>query len=239
MRRFLYYIAGRKTLDAKTLAELGLIGRFIDSAGRLSARVTVPVEDGPAGPGCVTARGEQPPATPKEWIECAGFWLAIESLPPGPPDLERLVGLDGPGVRLADGSEWRIPLLRMWNPAKLNVDSALPGVLMPVLTNGAYRYEQRPIPAYKAIDELAGRIYEDFMTERTIDIAEAFTRAVELLAVNYRIGVEEAGALGLLDQGSAMRVQAMAVDGPSIRQYAEHIAMTGLHIAEPASTIDE
>ncbi len=59
-----------------------------------------------------------------------------------------------------------------------------------------------------------------------------FSTAVQLLAENYRIGIEEVSVLGLLDEPTALAVVSMSIDVPGLDAAATQLAADGLVFAE-------
>lgn len=230
MRRFLYFLPGVPGCNAGMLRDRGLLDRFEAPGGKLISHCITPIDDGPVGLGCIVAAGDQPPDRNPEmkWVDCDKFWIAIEGMPPCPGDLEREVGISGHEITLADGCVWRVPLIRRWDAEKFEHVPAVPTSLAPVMKNGKRRYVQKVPARFEAIDALADQIFADFVAEKGSTIDAVCDDAVKFLAVNYRMGPEEAGILELLDAECALRILQLAIDQPTFSAQAADLAMTGL-----------
>jgi hypothetical protein len=86
---------------------------------------------------------------------------------------------------------------------------------------------------YREADALAKEIVAAFLESRTVSAEDAFTQAVRVLAVNYRLGVEEAGLLGILAGDDVVKVLGLCIDVPSLEAQASAEAVNGLEYAEP------
>ena len=235
MRRFLYFLPGVPGANRQMLADRGLADRFLER-GELIEHVVLGVDAGPAGSGCIVAAGpNQPTYAPdrQQWLEGVKFWCAVEDFPPRPQDLAREVGISGYETPLGDGAAWRVPLIRRWDRRRLEHLPNLPQSMRPSVVSGSYKYASHVRPEYAAVNGRAERIMEAFAAEKVIDGDQAFADAAALLAVNYRIGAEECGLLGLMDQEMVVRVLGLAVDAPALRQQAEEFATDGLQFSTP------
>lgn len=238
MRRFLYYIPGMPGVSPRVLANLGLLDRFTatgGAGGSLIEHCVTAVNDGPRGAGCIVAVGTQPPAVSpdSQWAAAESFHVCVEDLLPRPQDLERELGIAGPDITLADGQAWRVPLIRRWDPPRLEHASNLPKTLRPTFADGKTTFSARVKPEFASIDALADRIFKAFSEETTMPLDQACADAVELLAVNYRLGIQEAGLLGILDEETTVRVLSLSIDYESIQAQANEWSVEGLHAAEP------
>lgn len=119
-------------------------------------------------------------------------WLGIENdSPPRPEDLLRERAVGGFSVKSRLGSEWRIPCLH------LPVEQRRFPTHLPVVC----RYEGGEIVGrvdnrYEVICADAARLKDDI--PRSLE-SEWWPFVVRLLGINYRIGVAEASALGIID----------------------------------------
>lgn len=231
MRRFLYFFPGVPGVSREMLTSFGVLDRFGDR-GNLIERQTMPIDAGPAGSGCLIAAGTQPPEFApdrQQWMEGPKFWVGMETDDaPKPQDLAREVGISGYDTQLGDGNEWRVPLLRRWDMDRMAHVVNLPHALGPVMTNGKRTFASRVRPEFSAVDALGARLLESFVEERTVPMDELFADAAALLAVNYRVGIEECGLLGLFDEAGALRVAIRAIDGPALQAAAQAAAQEGL-----------
>ena len=153
-------------------------------------------------------------------------------LMPRPCDLEREMGIAGPEVTLGDGNAWRVPLVRRWDAQRLEHVTMLPQAMRTVMEGGGAGGKRRVVievtPEYASVDASADRIFAGFTEGVTVPLEEVFAQAVELLAVNYRIGQEEAGLLGLLDEARALEILGMCIDLPAMNAHAAELMMQGL-----------
>ncbi|MCL2647732.1 MAG: hypothetical protein FWD61_12100 [Phycisphaerales bacterium] len=245
MRRFLYYIPGVPGVNPAMLADRGLLDRFTrrpgvpDASDGLIEYGVTPLDAPPpgaaaAGPhaGVIVAAGNWQPdlATTTEWGDGGGgkFWLAIEGgggRGPKPEDMERELGISGSVITLADGKQWRVPRIRTWDREKMAYLPNLPQALSPV---GGERYEPKVVPAFAAIDALADRIFKAFAAAETVSVEQLFADAVSFLSLNYRIGVEEAAMLGMMDETDAVRVLMTAIDMEGLTVHAQEMSVCGL-----------
>lgn len=227
-RRFLYYFPNLPGMNPGMLRDRGLLDRFTAPGGGLiSHGVTGAV--GELAGGCIVAAGIEPPAVPAQWDRGESFWVAIEDLPPRPQDLEREVGLSGYELVLGDGNTWRVPLIHRWNEDRSEHEPNLPTSMG--MIGGKVRTRIRP--EYQAIDVIASRLFTSFVAEETASLEQAMADAVALLAVNYRIGIEEASLLGLFTGELLVDVLATAIDLPKLRESARRDAVRGLTFVEP------
>jgi len=139
---------------------------------------------------------------------------------PGPDDLMREETIGGYPIDLA-GSEWTIPLARVW-PEGTRIPET-----MGYGPDGSF--VTIPVARYAPLCRRAERIFDMVVAEYglddpgadspdpgTIDGREAFDLAVEILAVNYRVGPAEVTRLGLIDTANLKFVIGYFVDLPSI-----------------------
>lgn len=231
MKRFLYFFPGKSSIDPRGLDRAGCLSRFTRHNSELIEYGVTGINEGPAGSGCIVAAGARPPRydrTEQQWVEGKSFWVGIEDFPPLPDDLARDIYVDGYQITLADGCVWRVPLVREWDGTRLEHRTRLPRVLKPVLIDGDWKYPAKVAPEYAKLDELASRIFGQFVSQQAVPIAELYANAIALLAANYRIGIEESSLLGLLDQETALRVCALAVDQPRLTAHAQALEIDNL-----------
>ena len=243
MRRFLYFIPGHSGASAKTLKLFDLLDRFSAGqsvGGTLIEHCVTAVTDFPKAPGhgCIVCAGSQPPALSDvegpRWADAGKFFVAVEDLPPRPQDLERELGIAGPEIVLADGQSWRVPLVRRWDPARLEHASSLPRMLKPTFGEGRTSFAPQVKPEFAAIDALADRIFKTFCEGGTIPVDSACDDVLALLRLNYRISAAEAGLIGLLNEEICGQVLAAAIDLASVQAQAVQWCSEGVHAAEPA-----
>lgn len=234
-KRFLYYLPKMSGCNERMLADRGLRTRFVNQGGDglIEHGITATIE-GPEGNGVLVGIGGQPAEYApdrQEWQQGNGFWVGMEkTFRPGAQDLVREWNIVGYQIRLADGAEWIVPLLRRWNRERCEHVSALPKCIRPV--NG--RMREVVVPRYEAHDAIAENIWQSFMQEKSFTLDEIFANCANLLAVNYRVGPEEIALLGLLEKETALAAMGLAIDLPSFREHAAEIAFDGLEVSTPA-----
>lgn len=238
MNRFLYYIPGAPGTNAESLKAIGLASRFVYPGG--AVRFSVAGWDaGPHNSGCCVHAGKDivtydPDA--QLWQDCGAFWIGVDrQLRPGPRDLEREVGYSGYAIALLDGAEWRVPLVRRWNVAKMEMECALPKVMRPYRENGRFGIRAGVSAQHEEIDRLGEQIFSAFCAQAQWQSETLFAAAAMLLAENYRVGVEEVGLLGLLDEALARRVIGLAIDEPALSAAASDLGRDGVVFAEGES----
>lgn len=235
LRRFLYFLPGLGGINPKMLSDRGLVSRFPAEYG-VTGSIDGPFADGEiCRGGCLVAASNRPARYEpdrQQWMRLANgaAWVGIEDteLPPGPADLERAVGVAGYSLTLADGNDWRIPLIRRWDPNTLAHVATLPSAIAGELVNGKHKFVSAVKPQYAALDAKAESIYAGFLDKHTISIDQLMHDASELLALNYRVGVEEVALLGLLTEPLALKLLGLAIDTPGLRACGEAIAQSGL-----------
>lgn len=236
MRRFLYYFPKLPGMNPRLMADLGVLDRFTFHGGELREWSVTQVDAGPAGSGCVVAVGAAPPEFvpgKQQWIEGEKFWVGIETLAPRPEDLVREVAISGYESTMADGSIWRIPMIHRWDAKTMSHVANLPKVMRRVMTDGKPAVQFVIRPEFEKADGIARRAFKGFVESAVVSIDNLMANATELLAVNYRVGLEEVGLLGILDQACAMRILALAIDVPSILEHGQHLSEDGVEYIEP------
>jgi len=145
-----------------------------------------------------------------------GLWLAIEAAaPPGPADLARPTRHAGHWVRLGDGEEWEVPVIR--DP--LGGGTSLPRDMF--WEEGQFRLELRS--QYQALWDATERVAELFFSPNSrgfgrIDLQDALRIAVAALGLNYRFGQPEQRALRLVTSANWEAVLGAMVDLPRVQQ---------------------
>jgi len=239
MRRFIYYFPGVSGMNDTMLRDRGAWDRFGGIGDKANAGYQImAVRDGPAGGGVIVAPGQNEPAFrpgDQQWIEGPKFWVGIEDLAPCPEDLVRVEGIEGYDVTLGDGCVWRVPRVLRWDPHRLSAVSNLPRVKTITTVNGKFQIDFKVRPQYQAADAMARGIFEAFAEERVMTEADRFRAAAGILAINYRIGIEEASLLGLIDMeaDTEMRILHLAIDYPAYQAQAAEFAVMGVQYSEP------
>ncbi len=238
MRRFLYFLPGVPGANPALLAQRGLLPRFRRFGGALLEHGISECLHGPAGGGCIVAAGAAGAAyvpASQRWLEGEKFWVGIEdaNFPPRPADLERVGGIDGYELKLGDDNLWRVPLIHAWDQKEALHRPNLPQIMVPVSAGGISKMQVRVHPEFEAAHAIAGRVFEMFAAQASISLEQLFADAAAVLGVNYRIGSQEIGLLGLLDAATAARVLALCIDVPKIEAQAQVLAGQGLVMPEP------
>jgi hypothetical protein len=254
-RRFLYFVPGVSGVNSRMLSGRGLISRFSGAGGQLiehgcSTSVETPAcavnPQLPPRIGCLVHAGLRPAKyspDSQRWTdgEEGKYFVGIEdvALPPGPADLERETGLDGYPLRVADGNQWRIPLLRKWDPRRLGHVCALPQAISAKTVAGKASFVPTVKAEFAALDAMADTIFDGFVDQKQISIDQLFTRAAELLAVNYRVGAAEVDLLGLLTVDLALTALGLAIDTPGLRAHGKQLSHQGLTPRQTARPLEE
>lgn len=232
MAGFLYFIeqAGQ-AVDGNAIAAAGL-AYAMDAA--LQKRQALA---GPGGqPGVVIAAGEVPveecgffPERQTWRRKSPGVWAGwAKDRLPGPASLRRRETLGGHEVELLDGNRWLVPVARKWIeedgelrwtaavPRRATLDDEGRWVEGPVVGRFAplwalaERWEASKLAAF-----VARKTGEEMPTRLVFDFAGLMESAVEVLAVNYRIGPVEADVLGILGVESAIAILDALIDMPT------------------------
>lgn len=153
-------------------------------------------------------------ANEQTWIECDGYWLGHHNeIHPGPDSLQRLHFVDGYEYELGDGNAWVAPVIR-WPGGAANLPSRY--------ARHRGQFAKSVLPEFKTAWELAQWIWDAVLPGGpSVSEEKCFEVACECLGVNYRVGVEECSALGLLTSDTAATVFRAAVDVPRIQAYTE------------------
>lgn len=221
MPQFLYFIENAPAGNAELIRQCGL-AHALDESPNWRGASTGP---GDAG-GQVASRsadglGYFPDK--QEWRSlglragrrCWVGWLRGEL--PGPADLATPHALDGHPTRLWDDRDWVIPVAVQFDDgvASRAVPSALDVGEDGELRPGAVK------PCYRRLWEIAQQFWEMMGTDGSVTLREFVDSAVQVLAVNYRVSLAEACALGLLDDRGdvARKILRACVDWPSFETW--------------------
>jgi hypothetical protein len=137
-------------------------------------------------------------------------WMPGEM--PTEEGLRRDLIIDGWDNQLADGRRWACPTIRL-QAGKSN----LPDVWG--VKNG--QFVSRVKPDWAWAWDLSGEIWDYFQHEKDIPYPTAFEWCVKLLAMNYRLGPVEVGALGLIGNQDFQNILLAAVNGPFLEMIRE------------------
>ena len=171
--------------------------------------------DGPNGtPGTIYHDGRSSTfPVPIEWHAAASgdYWFGWHAnRRPGPADLQRGVPTDGYDVPI-NGEAWRVPIVI---PCKAR--AATRPTSLPLAARMSEKgIEWLPRAEYDWLCEQAAK-YLALIESKEISVSlpdsELMEYFVELLQVNYRLGLEEIAALGLADLGCVYAAVAASVD---------------------------
>ena len=225
MRHFLYYLPGLQTPPTEALIKSegltpsvgdGCRSRGTDSGPDSTAgQVIAPA--GEAGIGFWPDR--------QTWMKCGGYWIGWENgKQPGPEDLKREELVEGEMVKMGDGHEWLIPMIR----------STIRGTCLPQghVLNEDGEWSARPMKVYQELSADAERLWQWFELEIVGDdslptdaekdkIAPPSTQELadivcHALSVNYKVGRADVSALGLLDDLTIISACRAIVDWASL-----------------------
>jgi len=186
---------------------------------------------GPSGqPGRLHAHGRTPAYYPdrQTWRQIPGSdcwvgWTTGEAI--SPDEMLRDDAMQGHAVELADGRKWLVPVARAWSEedAELRWAERLP---MTAELDDAGRWQVgRVVGRYAALWDVASRFFESIYAGGKIDdenpgvfsfeFDDLIGAAVQVLAVNYRVGPVELSVLGAMSDAAAIAVMQAAVDWPT------------------------
>lgn len=221
MSRFLYYFPGAKSQsDVEGVIEGAGLDGVIEPGNRLYGSSTGP--DGLGG--MIMVNGGDPSPRYLEdlqrWHECAdgAFWVGYTTeSPPGPADLARPELVDGHLVRLEDGQDWLVPVVRAFmggthlpERVSLSASGEVETRLLPSYVDLSRRLEA----VFDMVQESDGRI--TFETTQ-----EPFDLASDGLGVNYFAGRWELSALGIFTTVNLIDVLEALLDVPTYEKVAE------------------
>lgn len=230
MGHFTYFIPGVSGVNQGILAAAGLLDRFMGASGRMRVH-SAGHGEGPKGSGCFIAPGENVEYSPEtqRWTEGAKFWVGVDTATmPMPEDLARELIVTGQDLTLADNKVWHVPTLHKWDMQRMGHTPNLPQIMRNVVVGGRVQCIMTVRPEFMAAHALAAEIFESFVAERAIPGARLVEMACAILNVNYRVGVEETGLLGLLDEATALSILRVAIDAEEIEIDARRWILNGL-----------
>jgi len=237
MRRFLYFLPGVPGANKQMLQDRGLLNRFTTHGGTLIEHAVTQVLSGPdGGGGCIVAAGGYPPVCEpgkQLWMQGEKFWAGVETLAPGPDDLIRDIVMAGYEIVLGDNNLWRVPLIRRWDVDQGGHVSALPKSVRNVVgADGSNMGALAINPNYVHLDKIADRVWLNFIENRTVPMGEALAICAALLGVGYRLGAEEIGLLGLVDEELMVKLAGLCLDAPVIEAQVAKRSYEGLQASD-------
>jgi hypothetical protein len=140
------------------------------------------------------------------------WWVGVDrEQKPTPAELIRDKYLTGYNVELGDGNKWIVPVARYFDGK-----NPLPATM--IIGEGG-EVEYKPLLQYKWLWDAANRIWDaDYkQTDEQVETKERIMICIKALAINYRIGIDEANMLGLFTADTLARCTEAIVDGPRIR----------------------
>jgi hypothetical protein len=120
---------------------------------------------------------------------------------PKPQDLEKPKMVSGWGIKLGDGEEWQVPVVRL--PVPGEPQDLLPQTftLDPLTDKVSSKRQGVYDQAWEDVETL-WKLFQNAIDEKTnkvtLEFEEWFRICVRLLALNYRVGIAEANLLGLM-----------------------------------------
>lgn len=175
------------------------------------------VDSGPDGlNGCIIS--ETPGARigyypdDQEWCESenGAYWIGFfKTAKPCPNDLARKEQYGGHLVKLADGSEWLVPVVRI----------LCGGTSLPQAVKWGKNGEiiQEILPQYVELCRVGEEISEHVLEHGTISGTTEYLAniAVSALQINYKIGKWEASALSILTTTNIQKIIEAMIDVPT------------------------
>lgn len=220
MAGFLYYVPGPAGHDL--VEQFGLADRL--AGARVFSRSCLRGPDGNAGTVVCDAAAlptdgdggyypdrqtwRQMPGEPA--CRQVGIWNDHR---PAPADLIRPRPVPGSMLRSDAGDDWMVPRVLIWPQPG---ESAQPAITLDRRMDLDHSGRWVPVgvcESHRRMLEIVGRWLGTILEGRAdVDEQEMFSNAVELLAVNYRIGAPEAAMLGLITEASAAEIIRLALD---------------------------
>lgn len=132
----------------------------------------------------------------------------------GPSELRRPMQVKGHRVKLCDGNQWLIPLVRSFDGA-----TCLPQTI-------DFDEDGQPVldiqPKYSKFYSQGIKVWDRIMEDDLLSPTEVLLDlAVEALKVNYSVSKWEIGFLGLLDTQIVQKVTEAVIDAPTWRRWVE------------------
>ena len=151
-------------------------------------------------------------AEEQTWRECGEFWLGyVTSCKPGPDSLQREELVSGYDYEMHDENIWHAPMIR-YPAGGANLPKTM-GV------DGRGEFIEAVVDAMKWAWDLSCVIWDQWFLGDGVPKKDVFDFAVKCLSVNYRIGPQEATALGLMTNATAALVLKAAIAEPLIQEY--------------------
>lgn len=232
MSGFLYFLPG--TMSPRRFDELGLTARVRPAR----SVVTVGPELGPDGLTGLIMHDEETSRLPQplEWFDQGDYWLGFHrGYPPAPERLDREEMLGSHAVLLLDENEWRVPMVWPCRDRDPDRMQELPNVYQGIRLEAQEEptgIREEVQPAYRYVIDAARKIAPYVLEDDAPELPsrEAVPFCAVLLGVNYRIGLPEVLALGLLGARQVLNMLRIAFDIDEFAQArftAEESAVVG------------
>lgn len=157
------------------------------------------------------------------WV---GYWKDAK---PKPADLARKDMLPGYPIKMADGNEWQVPVVRSFDEASAKPVSVLPTLYglddSGQLTRGEIQ------EAHRWLWDLTDSAWDAMVTEASVKEQDMLPIAAKLIGANYAVDVVElAGVLQVFSpQLSPAGIVALAIDWNTWHQWATAKKKTKTH----------
>lgn len=158
------------------------------------------------------------PGDNQQWTKVGdSLWIGIDKIfPPTPADLARKTIYKGYKIRLGDGNEWEIPIIR-------RPDSGQSNLPRDMYWDEVGNFTLKLLAEYQEIWDKTARIARLFYDPEAtdfgyIDLDEALTIALEALGLNYRVGRPEQMALRLINTANWEACLGAMVDVPFVQE---------------------
>jgi hypothetical protein len=143
--------------------------------------------------------------------------------PPGPEDLKRANQLSGYLWKLADGQQWLVPTVRMFDESSATLVSTLPSYID--IDDNGKPIRGQVMPLYAHLWELTAPFAEQMLSDEggpDVSDEDITLAARSLLQVNDVVDLVEMVQLRLLStEQNAHNIVALAVDWPTYLKWAE------------------
>lgn len=150
-------------------------------------------------------------AAEQAWLDCGRYWLGRDKLHrPTPVMLARPHLVSGYDEPLGDGNVWTLPVIRRGGLAP-----NLPRT-MGVGSDGGF--QMHVLPEFDWAWKLAGEIWDNARSRPSLEWSYAFSLAVGVLSLNYRVGPQEATALDLITTINFQKLFSAAIDWPRVEE---------------------
>ncbi len=226
MGQLLYFIEGVEAVSPELLKQLGLAHAFEGGCAQRRAGngpgeqtgVVCAADSDHVGFFPQSQTWRRLPAIASGPVVWIGWATAA---PPTPQSLARKDAIEGHPVTLADGQQWIVPIAQRWTGSGF---ARAVGARMTLDDQGRWT-EGDVLPRYAGLWRIASR-WQDLREQSSdgeaasLTIAEAADMCAEVLAVNYRLGRNEVGALQLLDDRETYTaVLDAAIDLPAFLEF--------------------